>query len=123
MGTAKNAQSATNTNTPATPAQMLQALQSAATIKQQGVFVQAVASAFGAATPPLVLGGVQAPQRAGQISNVWLCYLQMLQQGSAPSVAQVLAALPNANSNNIKIEYYRAAKWFAAYPAWVAAQA
>lgn len=89
----------------------------------QGVFLQTAQATFGCALP-LTLGGVQAPQRAGALNTVWCMYLQLLVvQGAAPTVAQVLQALPNANNNNTKIEFYRAAKWVAAVPAYIAAQA
>lgn len=88
----------------------------------QGVFLQTANATFNAALP-LTLGGVQAPQRAGALNNVWCMYLQLLVvQGAAPSVAQVLLALPNANANNTKIEFYRVAKWVAAIPAYLQAQ-
>ena len=88
----------------------------------QGVFLQTANATFNA-TLPLTLNGVQAPQRAGALNTVWCMYLQLLAvQGAAPSVKQVLAALPNCNSNNTKIEFYRVAKWVAAVPAYLAAQ-
>jgi len=88
----------------------------------QGVFLQTANATFGC-NLPLTLNGVQAPQRAGALNTVWCMYLQLLVvQGNAPSVKQVLAALPNCNSNNTKIEYYRVAKWVAAIPAYIAAQ-
>ena len=123
MCAAKNNQAVTPavTPTPATPASMLAALQAATTTKQQGIFTLAVHAAFGV-HPPLVLGGVQAPQRGGAIANVWLQYLHMLQQGITPTCVGMVAALPQANTNNTKQEFYRAAKWFSALPAWVAAQ-
>lgn len=89
----------------------------------QGVFLQTAQATFGAQLP-LSLGGVQAPQRAGALNTVWCMYIQLLAvQGAAPTVKQVLAALPDANANNTKIEFYRVAKWVAAVPAYLAAQA
>lgn len=109
--------------TPATPAQMLQTLASAAKQQQSGVFLQTVQHALQTqVAPPLVLGGVQAPQRAGACCTVWLQYLHLLGAGVTPTVQAVLNALPNANTNNTKIEFYRCAKWFSALPAWVATQ-
>lgn len=88
----------------------------------QGIFLQTAQATFGCALP-LTLGGVQAPQRAGACNTVWCMYIQLLAvQGAAPTVKQVLAALPDANANNTKIEFYRAAKWVAAVPAYLAAQ-
>jgi len=88
----------------------------------QGVFLQTAQATFGCPLP-LSLGGVQAPQRAGACNAVWVMYIQLLAvQNAAPSVAQVLAALPECNTNNVKIEFYRAAKWVAAVPAYIAAQ-
>lgn len=88
----------------------------------QGVFLQTAQATFGCALP-LTLNGVQAPQRAGALNTVWCMYLQLLVvQGAAPTVAQVLQALPNANANNTKIEFYRVAKWVAGVPAYLQAQ-
>lgn len=88
----------------------------------QGVFLQTANATFGVQLP-LTLNGVQAPQRAGALNTVWCMYLQLLVvQGNAPTVAQVLQALPLANGNNTKIEFYRVAKWVAGVPAYIAAQ-
>lgn len=113
---------------PATPAPaatanpLVSALQAATATKQSGVWLQAANVAFNAQLP-LVLGGVQAPQRAGQICNVWLQVLAHLQAHNAlPTCAQVVAALPNANVNNTKIEAYRAFKWLQAAAQYVTAQ-
>ena len=107
----------------ATPAAMLQALQTLQTQQKQGVFLQALQSAFAlTVVPPLVLGGVQAPQRAGQIANVWLCYLAQVQQGKTPTAAQLVALLPTANVNNTKIEAYRVARYMQAFATWYAQQ-
>ena len=89
----------------------------------QGVFLQTANATFGVQLP-LTLGGVQAPQRAGACNTVWVQYVTLLAVlGAAPTVAQVLHALPECNPNNVKIEFYRAAKWVAAVPAYIAAQA
>lgn len=89
----------------------------------QGVFLQTANATFGC-TLPLTLGGVQAPQRAGACNTVWVQYVTLLAiLGAAPTVSQVLHALPECNPNNVKIEFYRAAKWVAAVPAYIAAEA
>lgn len=121
------------TTTPATPAQvatptptpanLVTALQSATKQQQQGVFLQAANAAFNAQLP-LYLNGVQAPQRAGACANVWLQVLAHLQaHNTLPTCAQVVAALPSANTNNTKIEAYRCFKWLQGVPAYVSAQA
>lgn len=111
---------ATATVTPVNS--LLLAISNNSKATMQGVFLQTANATFGCALP-LTLNGVQAPQRAGALNNVWCMYLQLLVvQGNAPSVAQVLQALPNANANNTKIEFYRVAKWVAAVPAYIAAQ-
>lgn len=120
---AKNTQATPAQATPAqTPNALVSALQAATATKQSGVWLQAANQAFNAQLP-LVLGGVQAPQRAGQICNVWLQVLAHLQQNNAlPTCAQVVAALPNANINNTKIEAYRCFKWLQAAAQYVSAQ-
>ena len=120
------AKTVTPAATPAvtvTPAQALQALQTQAQAVKTGVFCNMLAQYFACAVPPLVLGGVQAPQRNGACASVWCTYVHLLQaNGNVPSVAQVLNALPNGNTNNTKIEYYRVAKYMVAFTAWYAAQ-
>ena len=114
---------ATPAATPATPAAMLQALQAQQTQAVKGVFCSMLAQYFNCATPPLVLGGVQAPQRAGAITTVWCTFVHLLRgNGSTPTCAQVIGLLPNANTNNTRIEYYRVARYMQAFAAWYAAQ-
>jgi len=121
---AKNTQATPAQATPAqTPNALVTALQAHTTTKQQGVFINAANAAFGAALP-LYLNGVQAPQRTGACATVWLQVLAHLQQHNAlPTCAQVVAALPTCNVNNVKIEAYRAFKWLQGVPAHLAAQA
>lgn len=115
---------AAKTATPAvTPAQALQALATQAQAVKTGVFCNMLAQYFNCATPPLVLGGVQAPQRNGAITTVWCAYVHLLQSnGATPTVAQLVAQLPTANVNNTKIEAYRVARYMQAFAAWYAQQ-
>lgn len=115
---------ATQTQTQAatpTAANLLATLQAGTQAKQQGVFITAANAAFNAQLP-LCIAGVQAPQRAGACATVWLQVLQHLQTNNAlPTCAQVVAALPSCNVNNVKIEAYRCFKWLQGVPVYLAA--
>lgn len=117
---AKQTQAAQTQAAPAATPNLVAALQQHTQATKQGVFLQAANAAFNAQLP-LYLNGVQAPQRAGACATVWLQVLTHLQAHNAlPTCAQVVAALPACNVNNVKIEAYRAFKWLQGVPAHLA---
>lgn len=94
---------------------ILNAITTSSAAASIGHFAQICAEKVGPC--PKVCNGVQAPQRAGKCANVWIAVVDhLVAHHQMPSVSQVLAALPGENSNNVKIEYYRAVKFIQGLP-------